>query len=79
MPRTERGVLNHLIDTCRDGERGFRYAANHVENPAIKALFLDIAAQRGRFADDLTPHARRGLVATMRTRGRPPPPCTAGG
>jgi uncharacterized protein (TIGR02284 family) len=56
---TERWVLNRLIATCRDGERGFRYAANHVRNPAIKALFLEIATQRERFAADILPHAQR--------------------
>jgi uncharacterized protein (TIGR02284 family) len=57
--RTERSVLNHLIETCKDGERGFRYAANHVKNPTIKALFLQIASERERFASDLLPHAQR--------------------
>ena len=46
----ERWVLNRLIAICRDGERGFRYAANHVRNPTVKALFLEIASQRDQFA-----------------------------
>jgi uncharacterized protein (TIGR02284 family) len=57
--RTERSVLNHLIETCKDGERGFRYAVNHVKDPTVKALFLEIASQRERFASDLLPHAQR--------------------
>ena len=57
--RTERWVLNHLIETCRDGERGFRYAANHVTEPLVKALFLEIADQRERFVTELLPHAHR--------------------
>jgi len=57
--RTERSVLNHLIDRCRDGERGFRYAANHVSNTSVKAFFTEIASQRERFAADLLPHAQR--------------------
>lgn len=57
--QTERGVLNHLIETCRDGERGFLSAAGHVENPALKTLFEQMAKDRGRFADTLTPHAQR--------------------
>jgi uncharacterized protein (TIGR02284 family) len=56
---TERWILNRLIATCRDGERGFRYAANHVRNPAVKALFLEIASQRDQFAADILPHAQR--------------------
>src|SRR5688572_29815983 len=55
----ERWALNRLIDTCRDGERGFRYAANHVRNPTVKALFLRIARERERFATELLPHAQR--------------------
>ena len=57
--RNERWMLNHLIETCKDGERGFRYAANHVQDPNVKALFLEIASQRERFASDLLPHAQR--------------------
>lgn len=57
--RTERWTLNHLIETCRDGERGFRYAANHVSDPAVKALLLEIASQRQRFGETLLPHAHR--------------------
>jgi uncharacterized protein (TIGR02284 family) len=56
---TERWTLNRLIATCQDGERGFRYAANHVRNPAVKALFLEIANQRERFVADILPHAQR--------------------
>lgn len=60
MPeRTERSVLNRLIAICRDGERGFRYAVNHVHDPQIKALFLEIASQREQFAAAILPHARR--------------------
>src|SRR5688572_20138039 len=55
----ERWALNRLIDTCRDGERGFRYAANHVGNPTVKTLFLNIASQREQFAAELLPHAQR--------------------
>jgi uncharacterized protein (TIGR02284 family) len=57
--RTERWVLNQLIDICKDGERGFRYAANHVQSSTIKALFMEIASQRETFVADLLPHARR--------------------
>ena len=56
---TERSTLNHLIETCRDGERGFRYAANHVRNPDVKSLFLEVAGERDRFAGELIPYAQR--------------------
>ena len=57
--KTERWFMNHLIETCKDGERGFRYAADHVGDGAMKALFLDIAAQREAFAAALLTHAHR--------------------
>ena len=57
--RTEREVLHHLIEICRDGERGFRAAADHVTAPSLKALFADLAAQRRQFADELAPHLYR--------------------
>ena len=57
--RSERAVLNHLIETCKDAERGFRHVADYATNPDVKALFLDIASQRARFAADLLPHAQR--------------------
>jgi uncharacterized protein (TIGR02284 family) len=57
--RTERTVLNHLIDTCRDAERGFRTAAGEVKNAELKRLLLRLAEQRHDFAEDLLPHAYR--------------------
>lgn len=57
--QTERDVLNRLIQTCRDGELGFRYAANHVRSPEVKALFVELATQRDEFAGAILPHAQR--------------------
>jgi len=56
---TERWTLNRLIATCRDGEHGFRYAANHVRDSTVKGLFLEIASQREQFAADILSHAQR--------------------
>jgi uncharacterized protein (TIGR02284 family) len=46
-------VLNDLIETCRDGENGFRSAAEGVSDPNLKALFNRYSAQRGEFASEL--------------------------
>jgi uncharacterized protein (TIGR02284 family) len=59
MSHTERSVLNHLIEVCTDGQRGFLAAAEHVGDPALKDLFTDLADQRGQFAAALVPHAQR--------------------
>jgi uncharacterized protein (TIGR02284 family) len=57
--RTEREVLNHLIETCRDAERGFEHAADLVETAVLKTLFQTMAAERAAFARELEPHAER--------------------
>jgi uncharacterized protein (TIGR02284 family) len=57
--QTRRAVLNQLIETCRDGERGFLYATNLVKDPLVRAIFTEAASQRQRFAADLLPHAQR--------------------
>jgi uncharacterized protein (TIGR02284 family) len=57
--KTERAVLNHLIETCRDAERGFRIAADEVTAPVLKRLFLRLAEQRRNFAIELLPYAQR--------------------
>jgi len=46
-------TLNTLIATCRDGEQGFRAAAENVKDPSLKALFKDFARERGSFAEEL--------------------------
>jgi uncharacterized protein (TIGR02284 family) len=57
--RTERSVLNHLIETCRDAERGLLLAADHVKSGELKRLFYRLADQRRAFTDELLPHAQR--------------------
>ena len=57
--RTELGVLNHLLETCRDGERGFQFAAEHAIDPDVKDLFTTLARERATFARELAPHVHR--------------------
>src|SRR5690349_7368814 len=45
--------LNDLIETCKDGEKGFRDAAEAVKGSDLKALFRDYSDQRRRFASEL--------------------------
>jgi uncharacterized protein (TIGR02284 family) len=46
-------ALNQLIETCKDGEKGFRCAADHARTPDLKALFRHYAEQRKHFAGEL--------------------------
>jgi uncharacterized protein (TIGR02284 family) len=54
---------------CRDEELTLRYAADHVKDPSIKALFVELASRRAQFAADLLQHAQRlgGAEAADRT------------
>ena len=57
--RSEQDVLDHLIDVCENGERGFLAAADHVCSPGLKALFTELSAERAGFRTALLPHLRR--------------------
>ena len=54
-----RAVLNTLIETCKDAERGLLHAAELVTKPALKVFFTDTAGKRATFASQLLPHAER--------------------
>jgi len=70
-------VLNHLIETCRDGEQGFRTAAEHVKDEQVKSLFLSYAQQRAGMIRELESEVRAhggtpetaGSVAATAHRG----------
>lgn len=51
--------VNNLIETCKDGEDGFRQAAEAIDTPHIKNLFLEYADERRGFASALQSEARR--------------------
>jgi uncharacterized protein (TIGR02284 family) len=38
-------TLNELIETCKDGEEGFRTCAEGVKNPALKTFFEERAGR----------------------------------
>src|SRR5579871_3269777 len=46
-------VLKNLIETCKDGEKGYQDAAEHVKRSDLKSYFLEQRAERGRFAREL--------------------------
>ncbi len=47
------GLVENLIETCRDGEKGYKDAASHVKRTDLKTFFTEQGAQRARFADEL--------------------------
>ena len=52
-------MLNNLIETCRDGQEGFRTAAEGVRSAELRELFHDYAHQRAGFAGELQDEVRR--------------------
>lgn len=52
-------ILNNLIETCKDGESGFKTAADGLQNAAIKASFLEYSQQRASFARQLQDEVRK--------------------
>ena len=51
-------VIDNLIETLKDGQEGFKQAAESVRNSALKTLFSDYSQQRSRFATALQSEAR---------------------
>src|ERR1700760_2482777 len=47
------GTLNGLIETCKDGEKGFSTAAEKVSDVSLKSLFTKYATQRAQYAAEL--------------------------
>ncbi len=48
-----RSLLEHLIETCEDGARGFDTAAEHVDDPNVAATFRKFGAERAECAREL--------------------------
>ena len=57
--KKENDVIDSLIETLKDGQEGFKQAAEGVNYPKLKSLFLDYSQQRSRFAAALQSEARR--------------------
>lgn len=46
-------TLNNLIETCKDGQEGFKQAADGVDRSDLKSIFYEYAQQRSQFAGEL--------------------------
>jgi uncharacterized protein (TIGR02284 family) len=65
-------VLNDLVETSKDGERGFRKAAEDAHDAQLKALFVAAAA-------DCTQGARELQDVVQKLGGKPETGGTVGG
>jgi uncharacterized protein (TIGR02284 family) len=52
-------TINSLIETLKDGQEGFRQAAEGVKDPQLKSLFNQYSQQRARFATELQTQAQK--------------------
>lgn len=70
-------VLNGLIETCKDGQNGFKTAAEALTSADVKARFLEYSRQREQMARELQDEVRKlggdpeksGSVAASLHRG----------
>jgi uncharacterized protein (TIGR02284 family) len=51
-------TIDNLIETLKDGQEGFKQAAESVKDPQLKAVFGEYSRQRGRFAAELRSKAQ---------------------
>jgi uncharacterized protein (TIGR02284 family) len=51
-------ILDDLIETLKDGEQGFKQAAEGVKDPQLKSVFNEYSRQRSRFAAELQNQAQ---------------------
>jgi len=49
-------TLNSVIETLKDGQEGFRQAAEAVKDSQLKSLFTELSLQRSKFAGELQNH-----------------------
>jgi uncharacterized protein (TIGR02284 family) len=52
-------TLNGLIETLKDGEQGFRTAAQAAQDPLLKSLFQQYSRQRSEMTRELQSEVRR--------------------
>jgi uncharacterized protein (TIGR02284 family) len=57
--KNENEIIDDLIETLKDGQEGFKQAAEGVKDPQLKSLFEEYSRQRGRFAMELRSHTKR--------------------
>jgi uncharacterized protein (TIGR02284 family) len=59
MSNATASTLNDLIETLKDGQKGFETAAGDVKDARVKSVFEEFAQQRSRFAGELQAEVSR--------------------
>jgi uncharacterized protein (TIGR02284 family) len=47
-------ILERLLEVARISHKGYKDAAEHVENPSLQMYFMQFAQQRAQYADELS-------------------------
>lgn len=58
-------AINDLVETCKDGMKGYETAAESVDNPQIKAELSRFSQQRAQFANELETQARQVGISSQ--------------
>jgi uncharacterized protein (TIGR02284 family) len=51
-------IIDNLIETLKDGQEGFKQAAESVKDPELKSLFNEYSRQRAQFISELRSQAQ---------------------
>ena len=51
-------IIDNLIETLKDGQEGFKQAAESVKDPQLKSVFDEYSQQRARFVSELRRQAQ---------------------
>jgi uncharacterized protein (TIGR02284 family) len=51
-------IIDNLIETLKDGQEGFKQAAESVKDPQLKSVFDEYSLQRARFVSELRSQAQ---------------------
>ena len=70
--------LNELLERTYDAEKGFKQAAEKVDNTTIKQFFMDSAKQRYNFGQELKTEIRSFGQAPEKAEAQKEP-CTVPG
>ena len=52
-------TLNDIIEICRDGQNGFKEAAENVKSTDLKSFFNECSTERAQFVSDIQLEVRR--------------------
>ncbi len=62
-------ILEKLIETCRDGQAGYREAADHIQDSELKGYLNEQSVERAQFAGQLESEVQRLGEMEPRDRG----------